>query len=557
MLIGFAPPHQTCQPCHYIPFRKNTRFVGREKTLDELRDKLFDQECQRVALAGLGGVGKTQVALKLAHWTKENKPALSIFWVPALSNAAFEQAYVEMARKLPIQKRSEDEDTKELVRQYLSSEAAGPWLLVVDNADDMAVLFGEPDTSGGIIKYLPKSEKGLTLFTTRSRDVAGRVAGSDVVDLVRMDSQEATSLLERLLTRKEPINDTVLQELLDELTYLPLAITQAAAYLNRNQVSIAKYLGLLRGTEKDMVSLMSREFCDSMRYEGTQNAVATTWIVSFEQIHRLDSAAADLLSFMSQIEPKAIPQSLLPELGSEEETVDAIGTLCAYDFVARRNDEMLDMHSLVHLATRIWVREGLGVQVAEKAIRHLEAVFPSNDYENRSLWREYLPHALRILQGNEVDDLEEKYDLCFWAGQCLRVDGRIKEAVKCLDICYKWRMDNFADNHPNRLASQHVLAMAYQDDGQIKKAVALLEHVVAIREAILADNHPDRLVSQHALAMAYQDDGQIKKAVALLEHVVAIREAILADNHPDRLVSQHVLAMATEYTFILAQTSSS
>ncbi|KAK1762400.1 hypothetical protein QBC33DRAFT_623724 [Phialemonium atrogriseum] len=539
--LRFAPPHQTCQPCHYIPFRKNTRFVGREKTLDELRDKLFDQECQTVALAGLGGVGKTQVALKLAHWTKENKPALSIFWVPALSNAAFEQAYAEMARKLPIQNRSEGEDTKESVRQYLSSEAAGPWLLVVDNADDTAVLFGEPDTPGGISKYLPKSEEGLTLFTTRSRDVAGRVAGSDVVDLVRMDSQEATSLLERLLTRKEPIIGTVLQELLEELTYLPLAITQAAAYLNRNQVSIAKYLGLLRGTEKDMVSLMSREFCDSMRYEGTQNAVATTWIVSFEQIRRLDSAAADLLSFMSQIEPKAIPQSLLPKLGSEE-MVHAIGTLCVYDFVARRDDEMLDMHSLVHLATRIWVREGLGVQVAEKAIRHLEAVFPSDDYENRSVWREYLPHALRILQGNEVDDLEEKYNLCFWAGRCLRVDGRIKEAVKCLDICYRWRMDNFADNHPDRLASQHNLASAYQADGQIKKAVALLEQVVAIRETILADNHPSRLTSQHNLASAYQADGQIKKAVALLEQVVAIRETTLADNHPDRLVSQNTLS---------------
>jgi MoxR-like ATPase len=75
-----------------------------------------------VALIGLGGVGKTQVALALAFWTKENKADWPVFWVPTLSEATFEQAYTDIASQLEI-RSGDDQDVKESVRQYLSSEA--------------------------------------------------------------------------------------------------------------------------------------------------------------------------------------------------------------------------------------------------------------------------------------------------------------------------------------------------------------------------------------------------------------------------------------------------
>ncbi|KAJ9634903.1 hypothetical protein H2199_008767 [Coniosporium tulheliwenetii] len=506
--ISGAPSNRVCPSCHYIPFPRNRRFVGRNAKLDALAQTLFIQEeCQRVALVGLGGVGKTQVALQFAYWTKENKPDYSIFWVPALSDGSFEQAYTEIARRLSINKAAEDEDPKESVRRYLSSERAGKWLLIVDNADDMDVLFGCSDKPGGISEYFPESEDGLILFTTRHREVAVSVAGSDVIELQEMDSQEAMSFLEKSLIRKHLLgNKAVVTELLNELTCLPLAITQAAAYLNTNQVSIAAYLRLLRGTEQDTISLMSREFRDSTRYKGSQNTVATTWLVSFDQIRKSDSAAAVLLSFISRIEPNAIPQSILPGLQSEEQTVHAIGTLCAYAFMIRRGEsEIFDIHSLVHLATRIWVeRHVLGEQTMTKAIQHLAMAFPSNEYTNRQIWREYLPHALRVLKGSEGLDVEESYDLYVRVGQCLQADGRIKEAVRCLEESYQWRMGHFPEDHPDRLGSQHTLATAYEEDGQVAEAVELLEHVVAIEAKVLRVDHPDRLLSQRALTLMYE-----------------------------------------------------
>ncbi|KAL2194783.1 nucleoside phosphorylase domain-containing protein [Corynascus similis CBS 632.67] len=267
-------------PSLYIPLPENRRFVGRDKTLDTLKDMLFvRKKWQKASIVGLGGIGKTQVALQLAYWTKKHRPEFSIFWVPALSNATFEQVFTAIARKLPIQTSGKDDDPKESVRRYLSSKAARPWLLVLDNADD--ILFGSTDIPGGISEYLPESDDGLTLFTTRSREVAVWVTGSDVIELHEMDPLEAADYLEKSLIQKDMVRDkAATAELLKQPTYLPLAITQAAAYINIKQVPLAKHLGLLYGSQKDLVSLMSKEFRDNTRYPGSQNLPRCTTAVT-------------------------------------------------------------------------------------------------------------------------------------------------------------------------------------------------------------------------------------------------------------------------------------
>ena len=118
-------------------------------------------------------------------------------------------------------------------------------------------------------------------------------------------------------------------------------------------------------------------------------------------------------------------------------------------------------------------------------------------------WREYLPHALRFLQGSEGRNMKERYDLYSKVGRCLLADGRIKEAVKCFEESYQWEKGHSAEDHPSRLTSQHELAVAYQADGQVKKAIELLQYVVAIRKKTLAEDHSFRLASQHELARAY------------------------------------------------------
>jgi tetratricopeptide (TPR) repeat protein len=547
---------------------------------------LTNKECQKLAITGLGGVGKTQVALEFAYLVKEARQDYSIFWMPALSLESFEQACGEIAKLLGITQAAE-EDVKELVKRQLSSERADRWLLIVDNADDMEIMTGSEQVRG-IADYLPHSEDGLVVFTTRTQKAAVALAGKDVIELEAMTGEEATGLFKSLI-RIDLLGDgSNTTDLLEELAYLPLAIAQAAAYLNTTRISVGEYLRLLRNTEQDMVSLLSREFYDGMRYRGSKNAIATTWLVSFNQILKHDHTAAELLSFMSCIEPTSIPRSILPTADSEEQMVHAIGMLCAYALVVRRaNEEIYDLHRLVHMATRVWLGEyGPVAEKTEQAIRHVAEIFPPDDWENRALWRVYLPHALRLLEGKGGKEMVERCDLCFWVGRCLMVDGRVREAVRWLEECtqgrrsildaddaeirvsqhelaHAYRYDRqvgkavellehvvaveemaLSEEHPDRLASQHELAGAYRQDGQVGKAVELLEHVVVVREKVLSEEHPDLLASQHQLARAYRQDGQVGKSVELLEHVVAFQAKVLAEEHPDRLVPQHMLALA-------------
>ena len=110
----------------------------------------------------------------------------------------------------------------------------------------------------------------------------------------------------------------------------------------------------------------------------TQNAIAATWLVSFNQIRRSNSDAADLLSFISTIENKAIPRSLLPAMEPEERLSYAIGTLRAYAFISERSgSNTYDMHRLVHLASKVWPKETHTTKkVNEGMAAHLVDIFP-------------------------------------------------------------------------------------------------------------------------------------------------------------------------------------
>jgi hypothetical protein len=489
-------------PHHYIPFPQNGNFVGRTDILEELDRRLFTTGARRRAcLYGLGGMGKTQVALQLAHG-KRKEQTFTVIWLPAIDNATFQQGCTQVVKRFSIHVEK-DEDHREALRQYLNSENAGNCLLIIDNLDEMDML-GTRDQPGSIAHFLRDNENGHILFTTRSQDIALKVAPTNIVKLEKMDSGEGRQYLSTQLD--ETSDDEAAEMLLDQLTHLPLAITQAAAYMKRNGISIRKYLELLDKTESNKTKLMSWKFYDEYRYDKSQNAVALTWQVSFGQIQEADPTAAELLVFISRVEPKAIPLSMLPAGKSEVDLFNAIGTLRAYAFLDVRDDdemETYDMHSLVHFATRTWVEaQGREREAVEEAVTHLSAIFPTDDWENRDKWRQFLPHGLRVLQ--DSDRSAQRAHLGFWVGRCLRADGRNRIAVQILEEVVATRETTLAETHPSRLASQQVLAGAYITAGQAQKAVEILEGVVPLYQSTHSENHYNRLTAEKTLEMAYE-----------------------------------------------------
>lgn len=251
--------------------------------------------------------------------------------------AAFEKTAMELVQKLAILCSSGDDPTKAL-QSHLASEAAGHWLLILDNADDVIILDdspddhssenGLPDTLTGLFSFLPYGPNGRVLITTRSSGIADIAAGSDGVRLAEMSPDEAQSFLEKFLVDKSQLSQgDKVEELLRKLTYLPLTVAQAAAYMNVKKLPITAYLRLCNSIDQDMINLLSAQLRDETYYSKTQGAVATTWIISFNAICDTDINAARLLSFMQWIDPKAILQTILPKSESDWSQIQAIGLL--------------------------------------------------------------------------------------------------------------------------------------------------------------------------------------------------------------------------------------
>ncbi|KAF2188822.1 TPR-like protein, partial [Zopfia rhizophila CBS 207.26] len=542
---------------YIMPFERNLRFIGRESELSRI-EKLLSQHGQttKVAITGLGGVGKTQLAIKTVYWTIENQRDCSVFWIPATDPETLLQAYSAVAEELGIPGRDEQGvDVKRLVQNYLSNESAGQWLVVFDNADDMDMWMGEPSKrqSNRLLDYLPKSRQGSILFTTRDRKVATKLASQNVVEVQEMNSEMALKLLQKCLIGDDVAAcQTDTETLLAQLTYLPLAIVQAAAYINANGTSIADYLSLLNEQDESMIELLSEDFEDDGRYRNIKNPVATTWLISFERIKQRDPLAAEYLSFMACIEPKDIPQSLLPVGPTRKKEMDAIGTLHAYSFVIRRPaDFVVDLHRLVHIATRNWLREnGQLVHWTEKAILRLEQVFPDNTHTNRSIWRTYLPHVHVVLQSDLVQKhLKKKMDLQWRYGTCLDADGRWSEAEIAYSQVLEMEKKEVGVEHPSTLTSMANLASTmanlastYRNQGRWKEAEELEVQVMETRKRVLGAEHPSTLTSMANLASTYRNQGRWKEAEELEVQVMETFKRVLGAEHPSTLTSMANLA---------------
>ncbi|EAU37851.1 predicted protein [Aspergillus terreus NIH2624] len=555
-----SAPHRTPW---IVPFERNPRFTAREPQLAQLEEMLSaNDRTAKIAIIGLGGVGKTHLVLELLFRMKEKHPTLSVVWIPATNKESLHQAYLDAAQQLGIPRWEDNkEDVKSLLQEYLGRESSGRWLLVFDNADDRDMWIAKPESglearqgSRPLIDYLPKSNQGAILFTTRDRKLAVKLAQQNVVEVPAMEEGAAAQLLGKCLVDPKLVDsqeDT--SAMLSQLTYLPLAIVQAAAYINENGIAVADYLSLLAEQEEEVIDLLSEDFEDDGRYRDVKNPVATTWLISFEQIRRRDPLAADYLSFMACVEPKDIPQSLLPPGPTRKKEMDAIGTLNAYSFVTRRPADMvLDLHRLVHLATRNWLRmEEQLSKWSKRVIMRLDEVFPNHDHENRSLWRTYLTHCRYALQSGLVDkDWKTRMDLMRRYTMCLYEDGWWDETETWISQILDTDRKDLGADHPSTLTCMAILASTFREQASIYRLQGRWEaaedldmQVLEMRNKTKGAEHPDTLVSMSNLAWTFWQQGRWRAAEDLFVQVIEMSKKRRGADHPATLISMAILAV--------------
>ncbi|KAL4766480.1 uncharacterized protein BDW70DRAFT_165606 [Aspergillus foveolatus] len=554
----FRPTKKEDERHWMVPFHKNLRFVGREAEIAKI-EELMNSPPSKVAICGLGGVGKTQIALETAYRMRERE-FNSIFWVPCTSHESVEQAYMSIAQKLGIHGVKATE-AKSKVKAYLSQEEAGKWLLIFDNADSLD-MWSRSTVVGStpLTDYLPRHEQGHILFTTRNR--------KSLIDKTLLnDGGEAVAL-----------------ELLEQLAFLPLAINQAAAYINENSIDFSDYIELLQDQESKVIELLSEDFGDDWRYNEIQNPVATTWLISFQQVRQLNQLAADYLLFMACINPRDIAKSLLPETVSKKKSTDAVGLLKAFSFINEQGGR-LSLHRLVHLSTRNWLRtqSRFRQQLSKTALR-FEEVFPTHTYTNRAIWREYLPHVLSLI--SEVGFPKEEYlSLVRRVGWCLNADGRFNEAALLFEdileiqrslhgetdiettvcamgnlalvYCYqgRWteaeklqtpvleiRKEKLGPDHSMTLETMNNMALAYEGLGKYKEAEEIWAQLLETDKRMQGPEHQLTINSMHNLTNTYTEVGRLTEAEELGLQVVEISKRVLGPEHPDTLGSIALLS---------------
>ena len=503
-----------------------------------------------MALDGLGGVGKTQIALEAAYQIQANSPECSIFWVQASDTASFNNSYRQIAQKLGIPGLEDDKDVNKLVFEALMRLSSG-WVLIIDNADDYEVLLKSngSDGSPALIKSIPNRGNGAVLFTTRNHRAAVDFTEANVIQIKAMSREESTELLKQSVIDMTPslLDDGAsITDLLDLLLDLPLAIKQAAAYMNKNFTFVSKYLSYYKRSEQEMVEVLSQDFEDHGRYDTQNNPVATTWLISFKQMEIQDPLAAEYLSFIGVILGEDILMSLLPPGNSQLEQNTAIGTLMAYSFLNRRKDgESFDVHRLVHLATRNWLRKDHKISIWEdEALQRLVEVISGSDHSNREVWTRYLPHGIRLADSTKVSSANklDMIKLLHKIGQCQNSIGQYVESAKMHQRSLAISEDALGKEHPDTLASRNELGEALRSQGKYAVSEEMHRETLMLREKISGKEHPDTLTSMGNLASTYRDQGRWNEAEELDIQVLEIRKRVLGQEHPDTLMSMGNLA---------------
>ena len=455
------------------------------------------------------------------------------------------------------------------VCNWLRSEASGKWLIILDNADDESFFnAGTYEAQGAVsgdardrltlADLLPQNQNGSILVTSRNMDVAMKLSGGyrDIIQIQPMSPDEGLTLLQHKLVCPLDGQET---ELLAALEYMPLAIIQAAAYINKRwpRITVTGYTQALRTNDKSRVKLLNQAATDLRRDEEASNSILATWQISFDHIREERESAADLLSFMSFFNPQGIPDFLLRSYldresdGSTEDIEDTfeddLHLLRSYSLLGTNPEGVVfEMHPLVQFATRVWLKSFSGEDRWRKRfLLTISKEFPPPDFENWSKCRLLLPHVEPLLGEEPTDITEAKCwaQVLHNAAWYTAAQGLFAKAEKMAQYSTSIRTRVLGIEHVDRLASIHNLAAVTLARGKYTQAEQLQRRALEGREKVLGEYHRDTLASVNLLAMALRLQGKFGDAEQLNRRALEGTKRTQGEEHPETLDSTYQLAL--------------
>ncbi|KAF5261751.1 hypothetical protein FOXYS1_7546 [Fusarium oxysporum] len=594
---GAPHPPARAEVVRVIPYPRNEDLVHRPDLIDRL-DKLLPpaQGWHSAALWGLGGSGKTQIALDYAYRRCDADDECCVFWVHADSEATFLADYKTIGKKLGVDERLDGTDLLDAVRNEI--EARSTCVMILDNVDDLRIFGVGQQATGGeknenqnqnLHKYVPCTSQGTVLWTSRDAHIAGTLVGArHGIEVRSMAVGEATTLLARIrdepLTAEEAVEEAGMDALLQELQCLPLAISQAGAYMRRMSMTAEQYLDLLR-QGKTRWEVLKLSDADRHRRPEVSNSVLETWRISMERTWMESEMSYRILHVIAYVDSQDISQELMVAAGRynvgpvnpvgsqdstrqilELELLEAIARLREFSFLSLRQTDdggrRYEMHKLVQEAIRYGLRVrgsivttiGNTLRVDKgpkedegyycgKALQIVDDLFPSSEPTTWVRCEEYLTHAIRVGEWAEVGGTEIKTaTLLQRVSDFLYDRGRWREKEPVDSRTWGLRRAILGEKHPDTIRSMASLAVTYHAQGRYKEAESIYQEVLELRREVLGEKHPGTIRSMADLTATYHNQGRYKEAEILKDEALGLQREVLGEKHPDTIRSMADLA---------------
>ncbi len=524
-LPGPSPGTQPLPAIWNIPHPRNPNFTGRAEQLIALQATLTPGQAaaltQPQAIHGLGGVGKTQLAVEYAY--RHASGYRLVWWIHAQDITTLSADYAALAQKLnlPEQQATEQAVVVDAVRQWLEQNAG--WLLIFDNATSPADL----------LSYLPGRHTGHILITSRNPN------WGEIAEQVRVAVFPPDDAVSFLLKRTYQSDHTAAEHLADTLGRLPLALAQAGAYIAEKQLSLAAYRALFT---KHRSKLLAQN--KPLTYPDT---VATTWELSMRDIRRQFRPAVDLLSLCAFLGPDDIPTTIITDgakhlphplgqvVSDPLEFEEALGALRRYSLI-ERSDDTLSVHRMVQAVISDRLSEKNRQKWATAAVNVVNKAFPSgsNDVRTWPVSARLLPHALAVAGAAEPLQAapEATGRLLNEVGVYLRGRGEFAQAKAHFERALTIYEAAHGPDHPSVVTVRSNLGNVLRDLGNLAGAKAQLERALATDEATHGPDHPFVATSRNNLGNVLRDLGDLEGAKAQLERALEISETAYGPNHP-------------------------
>jgi len=546
---GVAPSEQIA--LWTVPYVRNPHFTGRDELLEQLM-QLFSPLpsepatsihqaalTQAHAIKGLGGVGKTQIAVEYAYHAHERRRYTHTIWVNAASEEALLSSFFTLADYLPTIASSGEVDQRQIVTEIIRwlETCADPWLLIFDNADDLSYL----------PSYLPSRGNGNILFTTRAGAV-GMLASSIEVDCLSV--KEAILLLLRRSQRETCASEAEIEEathIAMALAQFPLALDQAGAYVEETGCSLHDYFQLY---QKHRYALLARRGKQATNYP---ESVATTWSLSFERLEQTNPAAAELLRLCAFLAPDHIPEELLIEgaphwspllqqaLSDRFAFNEMLEALLAFSLIKRlAENHLLSLHRLVQVVQRERMTHEEQRLWAERIVCAMNAIIPREPKDEESVW----PQCQRYLeQAQACDVLIEEYHLLIPAAVellertstylCERGLYNLAEPLfwRTLHLCEL----QVGPEHLKVAMILNGLAQLNYEEGKYAEAEALRVRALRILEQQGQAAYPyPMVIALNGLAFIYIERGKYAQAEPLFQRALRIWDEQVGEPHPQQ-----------------------